>query len=385
MEHSRAMTWNRARVSVRAGAAVFLAAALARPAAAGATLTVELFDRENRGAVDDEPNGINIADCESHEAWNFRTSLSSVPTNAHLDVWLGSACDQRANRDGADASDCVRVYGDLTMRVGYVNFGIEAPMLVDPHAPGCAEVKTTTKVWVLILNEDADETVYDSGTYDVSIDTQRPAAPVSVTVDFGESRAIVAWEMASGTAVSEQWGFRVLCDPNPTGAAAGTDADADAEAGADDADGGGEATDADGSGEATDAGGAAGGGCTSGGAFAAGDRPIDAWYCTGQIVGSAVRVREIGGLTNGTEYHFAVVALDDYRNPSLVSPVACTVPSEVNDFWETYEAAGGRAEGGCACAIPAVGRTEGVGGLALPLAAALGRRRRPARGRGDRR
>jgi len=376
------MTSNCARLPVRLAAAALLAAALARPAAAGAALTIELFDRENRGAVDDEPTGINIADCASNEAWNFRTSLSSVPTNAHLDVWLGSACDQRANRDGADASDCVQVYGDLTMRVGYVNFMVEAPMLVDPHAPGCAEVKTTTKVWVLILNEDADETVYNSGTYDVSIDTQRPAAPVSVTVDFGESRAIVSWEMASSTAASEQWGFRVLCDPNPTGADADADADADAAA---DADEGAEADGADAGGEATETGGEPGGGCTSGGAFAAGDEPIDAWYCTGQIVGSAVRVREVEGLANGTEYHFAVVALDDYRNPSLVSTVVCTVPSEVNDFWETYEAAGGRAEGGCTCAVPAAGRLGDVGVPALLLGAALGRRRRAARDRGDRR
>ncbi|MBN1772696.1 MAG: hypothetical protein JXB32_15610 [Deltaproteobacteria bacterium] len=372
------MTSGCVRHAVRLACAASLAATLAWPAAAGAAITIELFDRENRGAVDDEPVGINIADCEMNEAWNFRFSMSTVPSNAHLDVWLGSACDQLANRDGADASDCVQVYGDILMQVGYVRFMLEAPTLVNPTAPGCdEEVKTTTKIWVLIINEDADETIYDSGTYDVSIDTQRPAAPTEVTVEFGENRAIVNWKMAEGTQASEEWGFRVLCDPNPTVTAADADADADADP---DAEAGADADDD--TTEATDAGGDAGGGCSTTGTFAEGDEPLEDWYCTGQIVGTAVRTRQVDGLTNGTEYHFGVVALDDSRNPSLVSMVVCTVPEEVDDFWETYEAAGGQAEGGCACTAPGTGPAAG-GVLALLFGATLLRRRAAGRRRGD--
>jgi hypothetical protein len=369
MEHSSPVVSICVRPGLRRAAAAILAAALAWPAAAGAALTIELYDRENRGAVDDEPVGINIADCEMAEAWTFRFSLSAVPTSAHLDVWIGSACDQRANRDGADASDCVQVYGDLTMRVGYTSFTLEAPTLVDADTPGCEEFKTTTKIWVLIINEDADETINNSGTYDVSVDTQRPAPPTEVTVEFGESRATVGWRMDSDTQASEQWGFRVLCDPNPTGTAADADADADAD---------GDAADAE---EATDGGGETAGGCSGAGAFAAGDEPREEWYCTGQIVGSAQRSRDITGLENGTEYQFAVVALDDYRNPSLVSVVGCTVPEEVNDFWEEYEAAGGQAEGECACSVPGAPALGGGGVLALLLGVTLVLRRRAARGR----
>lgn len=371
MEHSRPMTSNCVRPAARRLAAAAVAAVLAWPATADATLAIELFDRENRGAVNTEPVGINIADCEMSEAWNFRFSLSTVPANTHLDIWLGSACDQLANRDGADASDCIQVYGDLTMRVGYINFMLEAPTLVDADTPGCEEVKTTTKIWALIINENADETIYDSGTYDVSVDTQRPEPPTEVSADFGESRATISWRMAADTQASEQWGFRVLCDPNPTATAADADADADADAEED-------------ASETTDAGGEASGGCSSPAVFAAGDEPLEVWFCTGQIVGTAVRTRDITGLDNGVEYHFAVVALDDYRNPSLVSTVTCTIPEEVNDFWEEYEGAGGQAEGGCACGVPGTAPL-GVGGmLGLLLGATLLlRRRRATRRRGD--
>ena len=86
----------------------------------------------------------------------------------------------------------------------------------------------------------------------------------------------------------------------------------------------------------------------------------------------------IDGLTNGIEYHFAVVVLDEARNPSLVSIVSCTTPETVNDFWDTYTDAGGQAEGGCACAVASGhGAVAGIGLAALALlVSSLGRKRR---------
>ena len=126
------------------------------------------------------------------------------------------------------------------------------------------------------------------------------------------------------------------------------------------------------------------GDCAGAGAFAAGSVPDPAYYCTGNLVGSTVRQTTIDGLTNGIEYHFAVVALDEARNPSLVSTVSCTTPEVVNDFWDVYTDAGGQAEGGCACAVASGnGAVAGIGLAALALlVSSLGRRRgTAARGR----
>jgi hypothetical protein len=85
----------------------------------------------------------------------------------------------------------------------------------------------------------------------------------------------------------------------------------------------------------------------------------------------------IKGLKNGPMYNVAVAATDGYGNVGPPSTIVCDSPAPVNDFWDSYRGAGGRAGGGF-CALEAVGAPgSSLAGLALVASAgALARRRR---------
>jgi hypothetical protein len=85
----------------------------------------------------------------------------------------------------------------------------------------------------------------------------------------------------------------------------------------------------------------------------------------------------ITGLRNGPPgYNVVVAAVDGSGNVGPPSMEVCDYPAPVNDFWNLYRQAGGRAGGGCA--LGALGEPgPAVSGLALVAAAsALARRRR---------
>jgi MYXO-CTERM domain-containing protein len=71
----------------------------------------------------------------------------------------------------------------------------------------------------------------------------------------------------------------------------------------------------------------------------------------------------VEGLTNDVIYDIAVFALSDAENVSSTAATGTGTPKPVNDFWDTYEAAGGREEGGCA--------SGGAGTFALAGVASL--------------
>ena len=371
MDHSTDMIPGRTRVSVLAAplAAAVLAVTLWPAPSDAATLRVDR--RDNRTNVDDEPEAINIEDCEGDETWYFEYTLTSTPpSGATVSAWIGTSCETTTNRSGTTQT-CYEVYSGLSAVDRSGTFTLNAPTIVSAEEPGCGGddgLEGDSKIWLLVINSDAEESIAESTTLspDVHYDTKRPPAPASVTAGFGDTRAFIDWTMSSSTATVDQYAFRVLCDPNSGAPAADADADGDAadtdvEAGADAA--------ADAAGDA--------GGCSGAGAFAAGDVPDPDYYCAGPLVGATVRSTEIDGLTNGTQYHFGVVALDEARNPSLVSTVTCTTPEIVDDFWDTYTGAGGQAEGGCACAAAAgPGAAGGLGLAALALLLTSLRRKR---------
>jgi hypothetical protein len=69
-------------------------------------------------------------------------------------------------------------------------------------------------------------------------------------------------------------------------------------------------------------------------------------------------------LQNNTTYTVVVAAVDGSGNVGPPSSQACDYPAPVNDFWNTYRNAGGRAGGGF-CAVAVLGQP-------LPAAAVLG-------------
>lgn len=93
---------------------------------------------------------------------------------------------------------------------------------------------------------------------------------------------------------------------------------------------------------------------------------------------------QITGLTNGTPYYVAVVAVDSSENESVGSKVLQAVPIQVQDMWAYYKANGGAEEGGFApCSAAPTGRmAPGIGGLLLfaGLAIWLTRRRKRLHG-----
>jgi len=92
------------------------------------------------------------------------------------------------------------------------------------------------------------------------------------------------------------------------------------------------------------------------------DPVLDAGTHTGSTSSKSLR---LGGLHNGVNYDVTVQAVSAGGNISAASNKLTNSPQPVNGFWESYQAAGGTEQGGCA---------GGAGGLlSLALLAGLGR------------
>lgn len=100
--------------------------------------------------------------------------------------------------------------------------------------------------------------------------------------------------------------------------------------------------------------------------------PTDfASHTSGRIVRAGDRPdARIEGLVNGDTYEVRVFAFSEADNQSDPSLVVTASPVPVNDFFETYKAAGGVEEGGCASGTAG---PVAIGAVAL-LLAALARR-----------
>jgi uncharacterized protein (TIGR03382 family) len=98
-------------------------------------------------------------------------------------------------------------------------------------------------------------------------------------------------------------------------------------------------------------------------------------HTSGRITSSDERpdVR-LGGLVNGVVYQVRVFAFSTADNRSDFDPANAVtgIPQPVDDFFETYRAAGGVEEGGCASG--AAGPVA-IGAVALLLAMVVRRRK----------
>ncbi|HSD20661.1 MAG TPA: fibronectin type III domain-containing protein [Anaeromyxobacter sp.] len=93
-----------------------------------------------------------------------------------------------------------------------------------------------------------------------------------------------------------------------------------------------------------------------------------ATHTSGKITGTSGRIE---GLRTGVEYQVTVIAFSSADNASEPSDPKPGTPVPVLDFWEGYEATGGREQGGCAS-----GPAGAAGLLGAALALALHRRRK---------
>jgi MYXO-CTERM domain-containing protein len=95
--------------------------------------------------------------------------------------------------------------------------------------------------------------------------------------------------------------------------------------------------------------------------------PLDPEWAGTDVVRTSPRATatdlRVEGLTNGVVYTVHVLAFNDADNPSDPSNSTTSSPVSVTDFWEGYQAAGGREEGGCGTGGAGVLALLGVGAL----------------------
>jgi hypothetical protein len=97
------------------------------------------------------------------------------------------------------------------------------------------------------------------------------------------------------------------------------------------------------------------------------DSPLDPEWAGTTVVRVSPRATandlRVEGLTNGAVYTVEALAFNDADNPSDPSNATTAVPVNVIDFWEGYERAQGRDQGGCGTRGAGVFALLGVGAL----------------------
>ncbi len=106
-----------------------------------------------------------------------------------------------------------------------------------------------------------------------------------------------------------------------------------------------------------------------------GQKPPESARCGSIDSGNATSGRA-RGMQNGRRYAVGVAAVDELGNTGALSNLACNVPEEVIDFWDSYRQAGGHGGGGfCGFAPPQRSGPKAFG-IGLLLVLGMLRRRR---------
>ncbi len=198
--------------------------------------------------------------------------------------------------------------------------------LVDPGA-GICKAQASSSTFYIFSDLENRTVAFDEA---VAYDTKVPAAPTGVKAVGGEGSLNVSWDAGSVTEDGIEY-FNVLCsqDGAPASIASEDKSDwIDSEDVCDKV----LTLNATEEGESCPA-----------GALVAGGRPHKCYVCA-SVSKTATSVR-ISGLENGQVYSVAVVAVDDYSNPSMLSEVIDATPVPTTDFAEHYRESGGLANG----------------------------------------
>ena len=262
-------------------------------------------------------SAINAADCNNDDVIIFPVSLSGSQGES-FQVWAGTGCEEVAPRSTQDHAQCWQLDAaaatdgprQVALSVRDILFGRTLagdstqgplgqpaqlyPTLACTDRTGSGAPQTLSVYFMLV--DAADNVNRGFAKWSASYKLVRPRPPNQVSVGIGEERLVVRLgytELSDSTIV----GFRVYCDPAPGGSHAVQPS-------------------------ATDP-----GVCPPSTVLVEG---TDSSLVSAQRCGSADKAATYAttdSLTGGVAYAVAVTAVDDYENESVLSPVACEVPS----------------------------------------------------------
>lgn len=192
-----------------------------------------------------------------------------------------------------------------------------------------ALVAGSTTLWAIITQD--GQALSFSLQLALPVVTATVGAPTAVTAEPGNQGLLVSWSPPSDAALVA--GYQVLCLPGPSTAQVAAYETC---------------------------------GLTSS-AYATLNPTDAAEVCSQALSASTTSVR-LTGLSNGTAYRVAVVAIDASGGISALSPVATATPQVTEGFWEKYKDGGGAATG---CSLALARRSSGKSGAWLIVLAAL--------------
>jgi hypothetical protein len=213
-------------------------------------------------------------------------------------------------------------------------------------SPSCNSLSAdSTTLWA-ILTQDGKSLSF-SLTVDLPVSGNTVGAPTGVTAVPANEGLLVSWNPPDDASLVA--GYQVLCLPRPTTASAA--------------------------------------GYESCGLVSNSEATVitpddETQLCSAVLSATASSVR-VKGLTNGTAYTVAVIAIDPSGATSALSSSAVGTPQPTISFWDKYKQAGGAATG---CSLCRLGDSGATGPLASAAIAALilfvppyRRRKRPSR------
>jgi hypothetical protein len=261
------------------------------------------------------PHRFGRAQCDSNTAVVFTFDLGTTYT--------GQTVTLRAT----DKGDCSTGTNDKIYSYPYATntISINVQDFLLRSANGCSTASTSANPGVAYLCASFPisslvSTQPETGVFTVNYALQPPTAPVGLAVQAGDSHVRLSW--SPGNAADNILTYDVFA-------------------------------------------------VLSGRVIAPGERPAQS--VTSTTTADVQRTDDGSSLQNGVSYDFAVRGTDVYGNTSPISAPIAATPVQIDDFYNRYRNAGGRAAGGGGCT--AGGEAGLLGGLVL-LAFAAARRRR---------
>lgn len=280
-------------------------------------------------------NQFNRQSCLDDETVLFNIDIrgtQAMVQGFHIEAWVGSACDDKANR----ISDQCTLIGQVGTFVEQVELRVRdlvrssATSEADPCGSDFETPRDGTVYFMLLDTDNAPPPGLAVVKWAYRYDLVAPPAPTTVQASPAPGGLHLTWERPNAPIDLRRNVF--LCDPPPQGDPSGALGPNDF--------------------------------CESPVLERGQELTLDqivSLEC-GEIEGGATSA-DVVPLTTGVNYAVAIVALDTYYNFSLLSDTACDVPDPPQPGARTVItergcALGGRADGALAPLIMAVGITE---------------------------